>query len=304
MTFERRIGEKWQLKPTDLAVLPWDELKASINEQIQGSIKRREERLFGENEEIKRDLDANQELLQEALEDDDALLKLLQLTTQGKHVAFDERSHRKQLRTHNRLTYLFSMANELNGQAPETVKEDILTHLQGAEERLAEIFGASDWNRLKLNEMTVGSLPEASQKAITQEVGQQVWEDVATQPMADVDEELVDRITPVIGFQSQNRIYRDLLLRTITEAWVEYLTRMEALRVSISMESYAQKDPLVQYKRQASTMFSELLSEVRQGVISYMYRYRPVKPAEAETEQNATQSISSGKSKKKRRRRH
>jgi preprotein translocase subunit SecA len=85
---------------------------------------------------------------------------------------------------------------------------------------------------------------------------------------------------------------------------VEYLTRMEALRVSISMESYAQKDPLVQYKRQASTMFSELLSEVRQGVISYMYRYRPVKPAEAETEQNATQSISSGKSKKKRRRRH
>jgi preprotein translocase subunit SecA len=64
---------------------------------------------------------------------------------------------------------------------------------------------------------------------------------------------------------------------------VEYLTRMEALRVSISMESYAQRDPLVQYKSQASTMFTELLSEVRQTVISKMYRYRPSLPPEYTT---------------------
>ena len=41
------------------------------------------------------------------------------------------------------------------------------------------------------------------------------------------------------------------------------------------MESYAQRDPLVRYKGQASTMFTELLKEVRQTVISRMFRYRP-----------------------------
>ncbi len=67
------------------------------------------------------------------------------------------------------------------------------------------------------------------------------------------------------------------------------------------MESYAQRDPLVQYKRQASTMFSDLLSEVRLGVISRMFRYRPTKPA-AEEEKTASKG-NTGKSKKKRRRR-
>ncbi len=61
---------------------------------------------------------------------------------------------------------------------------------------------------------------------------------------------------------------------------MEYLTKMEALRVSITMESYAQRDPLVQYKSKASTMYTELFSEVRQTVISRMFRYRPNLPAD------------------------
>jgi preprotein translocase subunit SecA len=56
---------------------------------------------------------------------------------------------------------------------------------------------------------------------------------------------------------------------------VDYLTKVEALRVSIGLEAYAQRDPLVQYKNQASTMFQGLLSEIRAGAISRMFIYRP-----------------------------
>ena len=93
----------------------------------------------------------------------------------------------------------------------------------------------------------------------------------------------------------QNSIYRRLLLGTISEAWVEYLTRMEALRVSIGMEAYAQKDPLVEYKGKASTMFKDLLSEVRAGVISKMFRYRPTQTAESQTTlRNAQANVQAG----------
>jgi preprotein translocase subunit SecA len=301
LTLERRVGEKWQLKPSDLAVLPWGEMKEQINEQIYNSQTRRMERLFGDGREVERDLDANQELLEEALEDDDALLALLQLTTQGVRIGFDEKSHRRQLRAHQRLNYLFSMAAELESDAAQA-NERILTHLKGAENKLADIFGAHEWNQLRLNELTLGNLPEATRKDLEVELGKQRWEEVATQAVSGLDEGLEEMLSPIMGRATQNRVYRDLLLRTITEGWVEYLTRMEALRVSITMESYAQRDPLVQYKRQASTMFSDLLSEVRQGVISMMFRYRPTKPA-AEEEKTAP-SGKAGKSKKKRRRRH
>jgi len=39
---------------------------------------------------------------------------------------------------------------------------------------------------------------------------------------------------------------------------VEYLTQMEALRVSIGLEAYGQRDPLVQYKSKAFELFQTL----------------------------------------------
>jgi preprotein translocase subunit SecA len=78
-----------------------------------------------------------------------------------------------------------------------------------------------------------------------------------------------------LGRRALTGIYRQLLLGVITELWVDYLTQMEALRVSIGLEAYAQRDPLVQYKNQAFELFQELLSNMRLGVISRMFTYRP-----------------------------
>jgi preprotein translocase subunit SecA len=57
------------------------------------------------------------------------------------------------------------------------------------------------------------------------------------------------------------------------------LTQMEALRTSIGLEAYAQRDPLVQYKSQAFDMFGNLLADVRAGVVSNMYRTRTTSQA-------------------------
>ena len=78
-----------------------------------------------------------------------------------------------------------------------------------------------------------------------------------------------------VGRQVLNQVHRHLLLQAITEQWVEYLTRVEALRVSIGLEAYAQRDPLVQYKGQASEMFQGLLADIRSLVISRVFASRP-----------------------------
>jgi preprotein translocase subunit SecA len=78
-----------------------------------------------------------------------------------------------------------------------------------------------------------------------------------------------------LGRQVLNQVHRQLLLQAITEQWVDYLTRVEALRVSIGLEAYAQRDPLVQYKAQASEMFQGLLADIRAMVISRVFAYQP-----------------------------
>ncbi len=66
--------------------------------------------------------------------------------------------------------------------------------------------------------------------------------------------------------------HRELMLGVIGQSWVEYLTEMEGLRTSVSLEAYAQRDPLVQYKSKAFDLFQALMQQVRTGVVSRLFR--------------------------------
>jgi preprotein translocase subunit SecA len=117
------------------------------------------------------------------------------------------------------------------------------------------------------------------------------------------------QLSSALGKYVLNEVHRQLLLGAFSELWVEYLTKVEALRVSIGLEAYAQRDPLVQYKRSASEMFQQLLEDVRGLVISRAFAARPrrVEITPIETTETASApneaSVQIGGDKKKRRRR-
>jgi preprotein translocase subunit SecA len=92
---------------------------------------------------------------------------------------------------------------------------------------------------------------------------------------SDFPEAEATQMEAFLGHYLVNEVYRRLLLRVISDEWVEYLTKMEALRVSVAMESYAQRNPLVVYKSEASDNYRILLSDIRMRVISGMFTVRP-----------------------------
>jgi preprotein translocase subunit SecA len=113
----------------------------------------------------------------------------------------------------------------------------------------------------------------------------------------------------------QNEIYRTILLGAISELWVDYLTRIEAVRVSIGLEAYAQRDPLVQYKGKASELFKNLLTDIRIAGLSRMFLLQPrrVNATSTTVQANPTakqspvlnhEQVEMTQSKKKRRHRH
>jgi preprotein translocase subunit SecA len=63
---------------------------------------------------------------------------------------------------------------------------------------------------------------------------------------------------------------------------------MEALRVSIGLEAYAQRDPLVEYKNRAFGMFRELVDNTRTGVVTRMFTYRPRDMSKVQAEISTT----------------
>ncbi len=280
LTLERRFGETWSLKATELATQPWPDVRKQILEQVNLMTERRAKRLLGADGEIARDLAANAEHLTLALDDEIERMRLLQLTTQGTRVSFDAKSHRRQLTGTLRMTYIFSLANLLEKIPLKDLNEQVLAHLEEAEKVFVTVFGNAEWEHLRANNFTLASLPQNTRDALSRQLGSERLTELQALPLDEIPAEEKPNVVLELGRAAQNRIYRQLLLGTITETWVEYLTKMEALRVSITMESYAQRDPLVQYKSKASTMYTELFSEVRQTVISRMFRYRPNLPAD------------------------
>ena len=70
-------------------------------------------------------------------------------------------------------------------------------------------------------------------------------------------------------------VQRQLMLDITSRYWVEHLTEMEVLRQGIGLQSYAQKDPLAEYKVRAYDMFQELLRAIQSEVVTAMFTYRP-----------------------------
>ena len=81
------------------------------------------------------------------------------------------------------------------------------------------------------------------------------------------------------------------------------------MRTAIGLEAYGQRDPLVQYKSRAFDMFQNLLSSIRAGLISGLFRVvqsapRAATPAPAElAEPEGNGDSGAGSAKKRRRRR-
>ena len=64
---------------------------------------------------------------------------------------------------------------------------------------------------------------------------------------------------------------RRTILNSIDRLWREHLYEMDALRESVHLRSYGQKDPLVEYKTEARDMFVRLMGEVKEEVCGSMF---------------------------------
>ncbi|MSR85516.1 hypothetical protein EXS71_03740 [Candidatus Uhrbacteria bacterium] len=63
-----------------------------------------------------------------------------------------------------------------------------------------------------------------------------------------------------------------VLLRTLDELWIEHLESMEHLRRGIGLQGYGQRDPLVEYKKEAYRMFHELLVTIHERVAHTIFK--------------------------------
>ena len=82
----------------------------------------------------------------------------------------------------------------------------------------------------------------------------------------------------LIGAELLRNLERMVFLQIIDSKWKDHLYAMDSLREGIGLRAYGQRDPLIEYKREAFGMFSQMISAIEEDAVQTIYKLEAAKP--------------------------
>jgi len=103
----------------------------------------------------------------------------------------------------------------------------------------------------------------------------------------EIEEELCDRALArhaekegLFGSETFREVERAILLRNVDTAWMEHIDIMDDLKGSVGLQSYAQRDPVTEYRIQGADLFDSMVEDIRQGtaraILSVVPQPKPI----------------------------
>jgi preprotein translocase subunit SecA len=117
------------------------------------------------------------------------------------------------------------------------------------EKELFRVYG------LKLDINEIAKQDGASEKEIIHYINQKI-----TQHFAQKEQKY--------GEQVMRKIEKQIFLITLDSEWKDHLFSLDKLRQSINLRAYAQKDPLIEYKKEGFNMFEDMMLRVEEQLVS------------------------------------
>ena len=120
------------------------------------------------------------------------------------------------------------------------------------------------------------------------------------------DSELKERITQkfsesrnerikILGEDHAKEIEKRIFLQSIDLNWKSHIQYLEQLRQVVGLRSYGQRDPLVEYKKEAFDLFSNLLDKLKLDFVTILMNLKVVTEQQEENKKSMVDQIKSGK---------
>jgi len=75
-----------------------------------------------------------------------------------------------------------------------------------------------------------------------------------------------------LGQELMRELERMILLHTLDSRWKDHLYAMDSLREGIGLRGYGQRDPLIEYKREAFNMFEDMIQRIKEEVSELIFK--------------------------------
>jgi len=106
--------------------------------------------------------------------------------------------------------------------------------------------------------------------------------DELSQRLYDEIRQAYDNKERQIGLETMRYLEKVIALQVVDSQWKDHLLRIDHLKEGIGLRGYAQRDPLVEYKREAFEAFSEMSGRIASEIVSRLFNVQVAKEEEVE----------------------
>ncbi len=159
----------------------------------------------------------------------------------------------------------------------EDPRKEVMTILdEFIDEKLETVIDpkghVEDWD-LDTLESEVGNVLNVSFKPVRDNLGSYDFESLREFIRSEATK-IYDAKEERIGREKMTVLERYFLLRVIDEKWKDHLYEMDMLKEGIHLRAYGQKDPLIEYKREAFRLFEALISEINAESLNWLWKFQ------------------------------
>lgn len=234
-------GERMQRMMTTLG---FSDDEAIENKMVTNAIERAQKGIEGRNFEIRKNV----------LQYDDVMNK-------QREIIYAQRA--KVLNGEDINKYIMKMMDE-------TIENTVYSYLPSGIE-------PEHWNLTGLKDYFLGWLTSNEDFKFEQEALEELKNTQIVDELKTRAHDIYTQKEQQFGADIMRELERSSLLRNVDEKWIEHIDAMHELKRGIHLRSYAQRDPVVEYRLEGFEMFDSMIVAIQEDTVKMLLMVRPVK---------------------------
>ena len=169
----------------------------------------------------------------------------------------------------------------LNGEdISETVRKMLLSTVESVVQGFTTAEKPAEWEFDGLRAHFLGLLTSEEDYRYTEEELKHVDRESIIDELSERALERYREKETLFGEEIFREVERAVLLRNVDTAWMEHIDIMDDLKGTVGLQSYAQRDPVNEYRIQGADLFDTMVDDIRQktvrGILSVVPKAQPI----------------------------
>ena len=134
---------------------------------------------------------------------------------------------------------------------------------------------ADDWNYDGLRTYFYGTLTNDSDFHYTPDDYNTLTREDLIKMLKERGEKLYAEKEELFGAEQMREIERIILLKNVDMKWIDHLDAMDDLKSSITLQAYAQRNPITEFRIQSGDMFDEMIAAIQEDTVRTLFSIVP-----------------------------